>query len=305
VSPEPGERASGATGVALSSLHTHSRYCDGRGEIREYAEAALAAGLGAYGASGHAPLPFQCDYAMPLASVDAYRDDVRGVRDEIGTRLPVYLGLELDYVPGLGDFYAREFLSRGFDYFVASVHYVGEPGAPLWAYDESEDAFIREIRSRHHGDARPAVEDYYRRVCLMADEVSQWGVPIIVGHLDRVGLWNRDARYFRPDDDWHDVCVDEALRAIARAGCVLEINTSGWSKPLAAPNPGREILARAARLGIPVIVSADAHRPTNVDFRYADGVAVLRQAGYEQVAALDGRRWNSASLPTLAAEGAG
>src|SRR5262249_16832806 len=146
VSSEPGERASGATRAALSSLHTHSRYCDGRGEIREYAEAALAAGLGAYGASGHAPLPFPCDYAMPLASLDAYRDDVRRARDELAARLPIFLGLELDYVPGLGDFYAGELLGRGFDYFVASVHYVGEPGAPLWAYDESEDAFIRELR---------------------------------------------------------------------------------------------------------------------------------------------------------------
>lgn len=265
----------------LSSIHTHSRYCDGLGDVREYAAAAEAAGLSAFGASGHAPLPFPCEYAMPLAALDAYCRDVRAL--ECGASPPVLLGLELDYLPGLSDFYRREFRSRGFDYFVASVHYVGIPDEPPWAYDESDAAFRRDVEQRHRGDARPVVEDYFRRVCRMAEEVGTWDLPIVVGHLDRIAMWNHDDRYFPTDGAWYHDLVERALEAIARAGCVLEINTSGWAKPAARPNPDLAILARARARGIPAIVSSDAHRPADVALRYDDAVDVLRSAGYAEI----------------------
>ena len=140
-------------------MHTHSRYCDGHGEIADYAKAAVAAGLAGYGASGHAPVPFACDYAISLEKLDQYCHDVRQTARDFQDRLPVYLGLELDYLPGLADFYQRELFPRGLEYVVASVHYLGENGAEPWCYDESEARFSAEVNRRHGGDARPAVED--------------------------------------------------------------------------------------------------------------------------------------------------
>ena len=280
----------------FSSLHTHSRYCDGHDEIDDYARAALRAGLAAYGASGHAPLPFDCDYAMPLASLDSYRTDVRRAADRYADRLPVFLGLELDYLPGLSQFYEREFLRRGFDYFVCSVHYIGGAGSDSWAYDESEDVFARQIAARHGGDARPVVEDYYRRICLMVEEVSNWGVPAFVGHLDRVTLWNRDDRYFSTDSRWYLDLVENALDSIQRAGLAVELNTSGWDKPAAAPNPGLPILGRCAELGIPSLLSADAHRAANVDRRFADGARILNEAGIREILLPDTTGWRRVAL---------
>ena len=280
----------------LSSLHTHSRYDDGEGEIGDYAAAASCAGLSAYGASGHAPLPFDCDYAMPLATLDTYCDDVRKVAERWEDRLAVYLGLELDYVPGLSSFYEREFLGRGFDYFVASVHYVGDPGTVPWAYDESEDVFIREIQSRHAGDSRPVVEDYYSRLCAMVREVANWGVPSFVGHFDRIALWNRDDRYFPTSDSWYLALVDEALNAIQSAGMAIELNTSGWTKPAAKPNPNLTVLRRSVERRIPLIVSADAHQASKVARLYREAVELLRKAGYGEVIVPNHTGWRRAVL---------
>jgi histidinol-phosphatase (PHP family) len=280
------------------SLHTHSRYCDGQGEIADYVTAARAAGLAAFGASGHAPLPFFCDYAMPLATLDAYRADVQAQKAALRGSYPVWLGLELDYLPSLSDFYQRELRRRGFDYFVASVHYVGAPGAEPWAYDESEVSFARAIAERHGGDARPVVEDYYRRMIQMVREVSEWGMPIIVGHLDRVGLWNRDDRYFPTDGAWYQSMVDEVLDQIAASPCVLELNTGGWAKPVAAPNPSPAILRRAAARGIPILLGADAHRPDQVARLYGDGLRLLREAGYPSIVTLSEGRWQTLPLPS-------
>lgn len=280
----------------LSSLHTHSRYDDGQGEIAEYAVAARRAGLFAYGASGHAPLPFPCAYAIPLDLLDHYREDVRRAAEH-APDLPVLLGLELDYLPGLTGFYERELLARNFDYFIASVHYVGDLDADPWTYDESAEAFEREVRDRHRGDARPVVEDYFRRLVEMIDEVSTWNLPIVVGHLDRIALWNGGKRYFDPESDWYGQLVESALDAVARHDLILELNTSGWIKAARAPNPDLPILRRAARRGIRVTINADAHRPANVALGYGDGRRLLAAAGFREIVVPDPRGWRSAALP--------
>lgn len=280
----------------LASLHNHSRYCDGQGTIKEYVQAAMAAGLVAFGASSHAPLPFPCDYAMPIGQLDRYCAEVRDLAATYRDQLPVYLGLELDYLPGLSSFYQSELLSRGFDYFVASVHYVGEPGTDPWAYDESEECFAREIQQRHRGDARPVVEDYYRRLRLMVEEVSGWECPIIVGHLDRIALWNRDDRYFPTTDDWYLDLVSDALSTVARLGLVVEINTSGWSKPRGAPNPDASILSACQSRAIPITISADAHRPENVAWRFPEATRLLRELGIHGIVTLGPDGWQPRQL---------
>lgn len=281
----------------LASLHTHSRYCDGEGEIKEYAEAALAAGLTAYGASGHAPLPFYCEYALPLASLDAYCADVRRVADEFRNRLPVYLGLELDYLPGLGDFYQRELFGRGLDYVVASVHYVGGEGVTAWAYDGSEGEFAREVTGRYGGDARPVVEDYYRRIAQMARDAATWPTPVIVGHFDRIVLWNTEDRYFPTKNDWYTGLVDVALDAIAEAKVILEINTSGWHKPIGQSNPDLPILRRAAQRGIRPMISADAHRPSDIARDFDRAIDRLREAGFSEIVVPAAAGWHCTPLP--------
>ena len=290
---EPGKPAS-----SLASLHTHSRYCDGHGEIEHYVEAAIQNGLSAFGASGHAPLPFPCSYAIPLESLAAYRADVQTQQNRYAGRFPVFLGLELDYLPGLSDFYTNEFFGPGLDYAVASVHYVGEPGASPWVYDESADAFAVEVNQRHKGDVRPVLEDYFHRVQLLADESRDWKIPIIVGHLDRVAIWNRENRWFDPEVDWYIRAVDGALDAIARSGRILELNTSGWNKLAAICNPSPSILARAVKRKIPVIVSADAHYPQNVAQHYERAVRVLRDVDCRSIVAPSREVWRTVPLPS-------
>jgi len=280
----------------LSSMHTHSRYCDGHGEIAEYAKSAEAGGIAAYGASGHAPVPFPCDYAIDLAALDSYCQDVRDAAREYRGRLPIYLGLELDFLPGLDDFYRRELFARGLEYVVASVHYVGDSAWEPWCYDETEESFQAEISRRHGGNARPAVEDYYARLAQMAREAPTWGVPVIVGHFDRIALWNAADRYFPTDDTWYAALVDNALTAIAESKLVLEINTSGWHKPVGRPNPDLRILRRAAKLGIPAIVSADAHRPEHVARDFARAIEILREAGYAEIIVPSTQGWQPRHL---------
>jgi histidinol-phosphatase (PHP family) len=283
----------------LASIHTHSHYCDGQDDIEDYARAALAAGLTVYGASGHCPLPFPTEWSMSLDNFARYTRDVRRVAAAYRERLPILLGLELDFLPGAEDFYQEQLFSAGLDYIVASVHFVGDPATNLWAYDESAQTFDDQICRNYAGNAIPTVEDYYRRMKQMVAEVGRWGVPVVIGHLDRVVLWNRDDRYFPTDNAWYQRLIDETVTEIARSNCIVEINTSGWEKAIGAPNPNAAVLRQLAGAGVPVIVSADAHYAAHVARHYRRALGVLAEAGFSRLSVPGLQGWTELPLPPV------
>src|SRR5258706_8732959 len=132
----------------------------------------------------------------------------------------------------------------------------------------------------------------------MVKESHSWVLPVIIGHLDRAAIWNRDNRWFDPEAPWYIDVVDETLDAIAESGRVLEINASGWNKLAAVCNPSPSILARAVTRNIPIIVSADAHRPENVAQHYARAVQVLREVGCTSIVVPSRDGWRPAPLPS-------
>jgi histidinol-phosphatase (PHP family) len=283
----------------MASVHTHSHFCDGHDDIEDYIRASIDAGLTAYGASGHSPIPFPSEWSMTLDKFELYTDEVRRLTSIYADQIPVLLGLELDYFPGAEEFYRERLFAKGLDYIVASVHFVGDPSTNFWTYDESAESFDKQIRENYRGDARPVVEDYYRRVVAMAGQVGQWGIPVIIGHLDRIVLWNRGDRYFPTDSLWYRSLVDDAIAAIAGSDCVVEINTSGWEKAIGDSNPSLAVLRRVAAAGIPVIVSADAHRAANVALHYRRALSVLEQAGFDRLVVPVVGSWERVPLPSL------
>jgi histidinol-phosphatase (PHP family) len=289
--------------IGMASVHTHSHYCDGYDEIEDYVKAATDAGLTAFGASGHSPLPFPTEWSMDLDKFARYTRDVRRLAAAYQDRLPVLLGLELDYLPGAEDFYQQNLFSAGLDYIVSSVHFVGDPTTNLWAYDESAQAFDEQIRRNYGGNAIPVVEEYYQRLTRMVADVDRWGVPVVVGHLDRIVLWNRDDRYFPTNNIWYQSLVGEALAAIARSKCILEINTSGWEKAIGAPNPNLAILRHAAKVGVPVIVSSDAHQSVHVARHFRRALAALAEAGFTRLVVPGVGAWSEVPLPAPNGEG--
>src|SRR5690348_16575702 len=113
------------------------------------------------------------------------------------------------------------------------------------------------------------IEDYYARIRQMLD------LPrlAIVGHLDRIKLWNADGRYFREDEPWYVDAVERTLGAIASRGITVELNTRGWYKGLPDAQSYPWILERCAEMGIPITVSSDAHRPEDVTWGFDRALA--------------------------------
>ncbi|MFN8484603.1 MAG: histidinol-phosphatase [Anaerolineae bacterium] len=278
--------------VRATSLHTHSRYCDGEGDIEDYIRAALDAGLPAFGASAHMPVPWPTRYAMPLDALPAYAEDVRALGEKYRDQIEVYLGLELDYRPGIEGFAAERLAPLAPDYLIGSVHYIGELDGAPWSFEHSAQTFADGFERLYDGDARRLAEDYY---ALVQGAACVPGV-VIVGHMDRIKLYNADNRFFDDAAPWYTEIVDATLADLAALGVVVELNTAGWRRDCRSPFPAPWIVRRCAERGIPMTLSADAHTPAQVAFRFAEGADVLRAAGHDALAVLRGGAWTQEAL---------
>ncbi len=276
-----------------TNYHTHNRFCDGKGEIAEYVEAAIAAGFEALGISSHSPLVFPDENAMRAEDLPGYCAEVERLRAANHDRLRVHLSLEFDYIPERLDELWAIVATHRFDYVIGSVHFVGlNPTGLPWAYDLTRRGFERGLRLLYGGDIRRLVGAYYERIRSLV----AWGRVTIVGHLDRIKMWSRGSEYFDENDTWYRHDVEATLRACAQAGLIVELNTTGWRHAPRSPYPSPWILRRCLDLKIPLIVTTDAHAPTRVTEFHDKAEALLHEIGCKELAVLRDGHWRMEAL---------
>ena len=275
--------------MAWVNYHTHSRYCDGSGNLREFIKQALELGMLGLGFSSHAPLPFPTKWTMKPELLDDYCAEVRLLKNEYRDFLPVYLGLEIDYLPGITSPHASRFKSLGLDYMIGSVHYYEQDfNGQYLTVDGSPEELDTAIREFFDGDIRKAVERYYSLICQM----THTDCPDVVGHLDLIKKNNQGGILFKEDDSWYRDAVYETLDAISRSPAILEINTGGLTRNRTNnlyPSPW--ILKGAFDAGIPLTLNSDAHAPEELIGHFYEAVEILSSVGYKELMVLTPDGW--------------
>lgn len=268
----------------LVSYHCHSTWSDGRGTIRDMLEAAREAGLAEVGLSDHFTwTPYDDtdahEWSMPRngKQLTDYLTDLRA--EAAAADFPVRVGIEADFFPETWDRVCELLTGLDLDYVIGSVHYVdrfpidSSPG-PWEALDTAG------VNAMHR--------QYYRRIRQMAER----GGFDFVGHLDLPKKFG-----FIPEPSPLDA-MEAALDAIAASGLAIELNTAGWDKPCAEAYPASALLHAAFRRDIPIVLSADAHRPEQIARHYDRGMALLRSVGYTHTLAWTGRQPRPIPLPS-------
>ena len=300
----------------MTNYHTHSSYCDGKATPREMVKFAVAHGFTALGFSGHCPLPFK--NTVSITDYEGYCREVRALQAEYADRIKIYLGLELDYVPGMLEDFSPLLNQGHLDYTIGSVHLI--PGVPLSPSDSSPilgeqlDSILGSSPKLGEGDRRSAVVEESVSDTLWFIDGPKWerydeglnrlfggdirrGVrayfhqqntmlernrPTIVGHPDKIVMHNRD-RYFTEDEPWYRDLALETIHLIHELGLICEINTRGIYKGRHADfYPGKWLIEEMKALRIPVIVSTDAHAPEDL-LRTEGAYEYLKEIGYRDV----------------------
>jgi histidinol-phosphatase (PHP family) len=242
----------------------HSRCGHAIGEMSDYIEAAIAQGMATFGVSDHGPaywLPG--DHAQPgtqmaNSEVGNYVAEAHELKARFAGRITVLVGIEADYIEGRDDALRTILDAHPFDYALGSVHYA------------LGGSIFNRTRWRYE-DVTAIYRDYYRQVRLAAAT----GLFDILSHLTAVEA------YAPPlSDELAAELYPPVADAVAKSGCAVEVNTSGYRKMGGdEPFPNRRMLRLLIERGVPLTFGSDCHHPTEVGFGAARVSALLTELG--------------------------
>jgi histidinol-phosphatase (PHP family) len=187
-------------------------------------------------------------------------DYVRVVEQAKSRGLPVYLGLEMDWLPGKGEV-LRDFLAPyDWDVVLGSVHYVG-------AFGIDDPQYLFEWDKR---DVAAIWSDY----ASLMRELAETGLADVLAHPDVLKKFGH-----RPANETplHTAIV-EGARAF---GTAIELNTNGLRR-CDEIFPDLPLVARAREAGLPITLASDAHTAAYIGYEFAQANAWARRAGYEE-----------------------
>jgi histidinol-phosphatase (PHP family) len=252
----------------LLDYHMHTRLTDGTGVPADYVRVALARGVAEICCTDHAPLRDRdTEWTMKRSDLPVYVALVREAQQEF-PEFPIKLGLEVDYIPG-HEAWIRELASLyPWDFFLGSVHYLGD-----FPVD----------RSRADWDNQD-VDGRWREYFSVWKQAAASGLFDSLAHPDLPKKFN-----LRPSGDFTGI-FEDALRTVAGKGLAIEVSTAGLRKPCREIYPSLKFLQVAHRLGIPVTLGSDAHVPDDCGREFDKAIAHLHAAGYSQIARYSRRR---------------
>ena len=259
----------------LSSVHVHSKLCDGKNTLDELAVTAWKAGLKTLGFSGHSHTPCDIEYCMTRSRTALYRAQVAKLKERYAGKMDILCGLEWDL--------NSDDDPAAYDYTIGSAHYVRGPKTGRYYEIDFRPADLAAcIQDDFDGDGLAVVEAYFRNV-----EQVVAHKPTILGHFDLIKKINGGSKFFDEDAPRYQAAAGAALEAAAAAGVVMEVNTSGVYRGYRKDFfPSEALLRRWRELGGEVVITADAHEAKALTFGYEEAAAQLKDLGYDHVQVL-------------------
>ena len=259
-----------------SSVHVHSKLCDGKNTLDEIAVTAWRNGLQTLGFSGHSHTPCDLEYCMTQSRTALYKAQVAKLKERYAGKLDILCGLEWDLF--------SDDDPTQYDYWIGSTHYVkGPKTGKYYEIDWREEDLRACIDDDFDGDALAVVEAYFANVAKVAEKK-----PTILGHFDLIKKINGDGKFFDENDPRYTAAANAALMTAARNRCVLEVNTSavyrGFRKDFF---PSDAILKEWLVLSGNVVITADAHDTKALTFGFEAVAAKLKELGYALDTSMD------------------
>jgi histidinol-phosphatase (PHP family) len=271
-----------------TNYHSHSNFCDGSGTLEDYIKSALERNFSALGFSGHAPLPFENDWAIPGIKLDNYLEEIIHLKKKYEGKIVIKSGLEIDYLENLSGPSSQCFKDLKLDYIIASVHLLKDNNSEQYlAVDYTKSEIEKLIIESFHGDAKLLVKEYYSKIRKMVDE----GGFDIIGHLDVVKKTNIDSIYFDETESWYKDEIEKTLDYISGSSKILEINTGNIIHDESRIYPSPWILKRARQYNIPIMLNSDAHKPERIENYFKEAKAIISDAGYTELKVLKENKW--------------
>ena len=249
------------------SMHNHSNFSDGASSLEEMCRAAKASGLKLLGMSDHWVMPAYEgtgteSWRMKHDRLAEYIETLQKLQKELeDDNFTLKIGLEVDFFFENMDEIIDDLKRYPLDYLIGSVHCCGTFPVDHAAEDWEKLSM----------DERDAMCEMYWKKMEGAAARKEF---LFLGHLDL------PKKFALIDNGRYIAHAARVLDILQQNGGAIELNTSGWFKPCAAPYPDLEILKLANARKVPVVVNADAHHADHVRRSFKEAEQLLAEAGY-------------------------
>jgi histidinol-phosphatase (PHP family) len=270
------------------NFHTHSFHCDGSSKPEDYVQKALEFELSAIGFSSHAPVPFDNTWSIKPGKLSDYENDIRKIVDVYRNSIPVYLSLEMDYIPEVTQSFQSYSEKCKLDYTIGGVHLVKNPkNGLLWFIDGPIEGYEKGLKEIFAYDIKKGVSAFYSQTREMIETQK----PDIVAHFDKIKMNNKN-RFFSTDEKWYISEVDKTLESFKKHGTIVEVNTRGIYKGKTDELfPSVGVLKKCHQLNIPVTIGTDAHHPEDLNKYFNETVEILEKIGIRSLKFFKSDRW--------------
>ncbi len=260
-------------------LHT-ARCCHATGNPEEYLAAAEQKGLREIGFADHFPLGLlgHTPRVQVTMNPDEIEDYIKQVEDlkRSSPVVKVKLGIEIDYLPGTEKKLADLLGSYSFDYIIGSIHFIGD-------WDFTHPVYADDYKERD-------IKGLYRSYFRLVRDACQCGLFDIIGHIDVVKKFG-----YRPSENLEPYWLETA-RLLKETGTCLELNTAGRDAPVGEFYPDRRLIEACFSENVPVTMGSDAHGPEQVGRHFIEARTLLKDIGYNSLAAFEGRTQSAVPL---------
>jgi histidinol-phosphatase (PHP family) len=268
-----------------NNLHTHSDYCDGKGELSKFVEQAIELNMKGLGFSSHAPLPFGCEWCMNENSLQRYISEIAMLR-QANSGIEIYAGLESDYIP---EVISPQQFRHQLDYVIGSIHFVeGYYKGSHWEIDGPYINFLQGLDEIFDNKIRDAISRYYE----LTREMITTAKPDIVGHLDKIKIQNINGKHFSEEEPWYRQEVLKTIDVIQKEGVIVEVNTRGmYQRKTSTTYPSPWILEILCERNMPITINSDAHHPDDLVNQFNATAEVLQKIGFKKLTTLHEGTW--------------
>ena len=264
----------------IPDYHIHTTMCGhARGSMEDVVESAISKGFSEIGFADHLPLLYTEDPVLSMApgELPRYVERVLELKERYRDRIEIRLGIEADYHLPTMEERLKMLDAHPFDYIIGSIHILGD-----WIFDDPR------YRERYRDID---LDSFYLEYLKAEEEMVSTGLFDIVGHPDLVKKFgDRASIDLAP-------AYRELLLKIKEAGACYEVNTAGLRWPAGEMYPEPSFVHLGAELGVPVTLGSDSHCPEDIGRDFDHALALVRAAGYRELARFGERTMSLAPLP--------
>ncbi|WP_326909444.1 histidinol-phosphatase [Sedimentibacter sp. MB31-C6] len=273
----------------LTNLHTHTNYCDGKYCAEDMVIAAINSNMQSIGISSHGPTQFVSNWNIQKYNVEKYITEIELLKEKYKDTIEIFVGMELDYIPGIGFEETSIELMDRLDYYIGSVHYLDTfKNGVMWTVDYNIEELILGIKESFNENTKLAVETYYNHISEMVVKYE----PPIIGHLDLFKKNNKNNILFDEKSDWYIQIIEKCLNIIKKTSSIIEVNTGGIARGYTKEQyPSTFILKMIKEKGIPIIINSDAHDINGIACNFDEMYKLVFDLGFESLSYLSKDGW--------------